>query len=546
MQPTEGFSIPRRALDVEDYIDILRRHKGWVFGPFLLTLVVSVVGAFLWPNSYDSRAVIRIKPQQIPENMVQSSINQDVGSRIDAMTADMRSHAVLTNIINNHDLYKRERARMPMEDVVEMMQKKIVIQTLTMNAGGRSIPAFAVQFTYDNRLDASKVTGDLVSQFINANSTSRNNITFESTHFLKNQADQAQKELDEAETNLANFRMKNNGRLPDQVDANSRTLQNLEANLAFQDNTISRATADKLQMETNIQVWKDSISALNREPQTIATQNKSERLAEAEREVQNLDVSLSNLRQRYGETWPDVVATKSLLEGAKKRRDDVLKEETNAKKEAPQAKALTPQTEREIRETQGNIARLESAIKAKELEIEEATKTRRRVQESIAAYQGRIDSVPLGTREYDELLRERDLKKAKYMELDVQLNKAQISQDMETNKQGELFEQLDPPSVPQSPTEPKREVIIPIGAGLGLLLGVVIAGAREMKDTSLKNLKDVRAYTQMTILGSIPLLENDFVVRRRKRLAWLAWTTACLVAAVTMAGSVVYYIATKA
>src|SRR6185369_745175 len=98
MQPTEGFSIPRRALDVEDYIDILRRHKGWVFGPFLLTLVASVVGAFLWPNSYDSRAVIMIKPQQIPESMVQSSVNQDVASRIDAMSANIRSVAVLTTI----------------------------------------------------------------------------------------------------------------------------------------------------------------------------------------------------------------------------------------------------------------------------------------------------------------------------------------------------------------------------------------------------------------------------------------------------------------
>jgi len=80
-----------------------------------------------------------------------------------------------------------------------------------------------------------------------------------------------------------------------------------------------------------------------------------------------------------------------------------------------------------------------------------------------------------------------------------------------------------------------------MGAGLGLLLGLVIAGAREMKDTSLKNLKDVRAYTQIAILGSVPLLENDFVVRRRRRMAWLAWTTACLLAVVTMAGSVVYY-----
>ena len=70
----------------------------------------------------------------------------------------------------------------------------------------------------------------------------------------------------------------------------------------------------------------------------------------------------------------------------------------------------------------------------------------------------------------------------------------------------------------------------------------MIAGAREMKDTSLKNLKDVRAYTQMTILGSIPLLENDFVVRRRRRLAWLGWTTACLAAVVLVSGSIVYYL----
>jgi hypothetical protein len=49
----------------------------------------------------------------------------------------------------------------------------------------------------------------------------------------------------------------------------------------------------------------------------------------------------------------------------------------------------------------------------------------------------------------------------------------------------------------------------------------------------------------MAILGSIPLLENDFVVRRRKRLAWLGWTTASLVAVVIMSGSVVYYYVTK-
>ncbi len=65
-------------------------------------------------------------------------------------------------------------------------------------------------------------------------------------------------------------------------------------------------------------------------------------------------------------------------------------------------------------------------------------------------------------------------------------------------------------------------------------------------DTSLKNLKDVRAYTKLTVLGSIPLLENDFVVRRRRRLGWLAWAASLLLGILLMAGSVVYYYTSRA
>ena len=72
-----------------------------------------------------------------------------------------------------------------------------------------------------------------------------------------------------------------------------------------------------------------------------------------------------------------------------------------------------------------------------------------------------------------------------------------------------------------------------------------MAVAREAKDASLKNLKDVRAYTRLTILGSVPLLENDLVVRRRKRLTWLAWSTACSVGIIIMTGSVFYYFTTR-
>jgi hypothetical protein len=195
----------------------------------------------------------------------------------------------------------------------------------------------------------------------------------------------------------------------------------------------------------------------------------------------------------------------------------------------------------QVLDVDGNIQRFESAVRAKELEIADLTSQIKQVESSINRLQGQISSAPLGEQQYSDLIRERELAKARYVDLDGRLNTAQLSQDLESHGQGQKLELLDAASLPQNPSEPKRPMVVGMGAGIGLLLGLVIAGAREMKDTSLKNLKDVRAYTQLAILGSVPLLENDFVVRRRKRMAWLGWTTACLVAMITMAGSVVYY-----
>jgi hypothetical protein len=116
---------------------------------------------------------------------------------------------------------------------------------------------------------------------------------------------------------------------------------------------------------------------------------------------------------------------------------------------------------------------------------------------------------------------------------------------VEKRNQGETLELLDAASLPVEPTEPKRPLIILGGALIGLVLGLVLTGGREMKDTTLKNLKDVRAYTNLTVLGSIPLLEDDVVVMRRKRLTLLAWSTSILVGILVMAGSYYYYITTK-
>jgi len=112
---------------------------------------------------------------------------------------------------------------------------------------------------------------------------------------------------------------------------------------------------------------------------------------------------------------------------------------------------------------------------------------------------------------------------------------------MEEHRAGETLEILEQPITPVTPTSPIRPVIISVGTLIGLAVGIVMAAAREIKNTSLKNLKDVRAYTNLPVLSSIPLLENALLVRRKRRLAWLAWSSAIIIGSIMMCGAVYYY-----
>jgi hypothetical protein len=127
----------------------------------------------------------------------------------------------------------------------------------------------------------------------------------------------------------------------------------------------------------------------------------------------------------------------------------------------------------------------------------------------------------------------------------MKLQTTNTATHMDQRKEGETLELLDAASLPSEPVAPKRSKMLPTGIGLGFLAGIVLVAVREVRDTSLKNLKDARLYTQLSILGSIPLLENDVVVQRRKQVMWVSWATATLAGLAIIGGSLAHYYMTR-
>src|SRR3984885_5845745 len=189
-QSPQLLSKPGRQLDLEDYGGILRRNRGWIAGPAFAALVLSVVIAFLWPDTYISVATIRVAPPQVPESFVPANTNQDVQGRVNALVQLILNRATSTYVINTHGLYKGKLARIPLDDVIEEM-KLNDIQVLPVRqsfAGGQretQYPAFEIRFAYSERFTAQKVATDLVARFLEENIREVSQQTISTTQFLQ-------------------------------------------------------------------------------------------------------------------------------------------------------------------------------------------------------------------------------------------------------------------------------------------------------------------------------------------------------------------------
>jgi succinoglycan biosynthesis transport protein ExoP len=565
MQAADQYTVTRRALDMEDYIDILRRHKAWIFGPAFAGIVVATVVAFLWPDTYVSTASLRVTPPQIPERFATTNINQTMNLRINSMANNIMSRSTLTNIIQTYGLYPKEQKSKPIEDIIERMKMNDIrigdVQGL--GSGGRGGGVFSVSFSYENRYLAQKVAQHVITLFIDENARQQATVSGTTREFLASEVEQAKKKLEEIESNLTAFRIRNVGHLPDERQGNVSTLGALDQRLASLNSSINRVNSDKMLLESQLRIEKDKLSQVTAMANAVVGQNdpltgapaKSERLLQLEREVLANETLLISLKEHYKEIHPDVKRVETNLAMLRRQRDEESKKQDERVKQAKAeaaaaaASATPPKRQlivtREMKDIEGNIMRTQTLIQSKENEIDEYNRDITRIHEQLKQYQGRLDSTPLADQKYAELIRDYDQAKQNYSQMTAANISSERGERVDVRKQGESLEILDPATLPFTPTLPKRPQILGVGAISGLLLGLVLAGFREVKDSALKNLKDVRAYTQLTILGCLPLLENDLVVRRRKRLSWLAWSTALLVGVMVMSGSVFFYYSTR-
>jgi uncharacterized protein involved in exopolysaccharide biosynthesis len=534
----DSLSVPRRAFDFEDYIDILRRNFLWIIAPAFLGLVISTVTAYVMQDTYFSVSIIRVTPQQIAQEVFTPLTSQDVADRISSMAQTIESRNTLQSIISNYGLYKKELQKAPLEDVIEGMKHSIVIAPVGgSSAGQRFYPSLQVGFFYSDPYTAQKVCQDLVSRFMDLSSTSDVAGKQGAGEFVKYEMNEAKRDLDALDQKLNDFRAKNAGHLPEEMQMNMQQMGALSNRVDSLNQQANRNSESRMMIEQELSIAKDRAAELH-SPQAQAL---NYRVAALDSQIEATEGNVAALRERYKEGYPDLQAAEDQLAFLKRQREAAAKE----KGVKSDTSAASAEINRQREDIQNTIDRLQTQLKANAMDAKLINGDLAAANSDLRVYESRMQGIPTGDKEYSDMLRDRDLAKQRYIDLEIKAEKSNVSIDISRRKQGETLELLDAATLPASPVAPNRQRIIPIGAAVGLIVGLVLVAIREVKNTSLKNLKDARLYTQLTILGSIPLLENDIVVQRRKQVMWVGWATATLAGIAVMAGTVAHYYISK-
>lgn len=559
MVATQSFSISRRSLDVEDYIDIGRRHAGWIAGPAFFGLVVSICVAFCLKNTYTSQATMQITPPQVTEKMVQSTVANSLSERLQSMQQQIMSRTELSSLINDPrlQLYKDEIKEKPLEDVIDEMRRAIHINYVTGDAGStKKAVAFNISFDYKDRFKAQQTVTALISKFEEQNQNTQKQDQDTVKDLVSDMLQKAKADLSDAQDKLTAFKEGNAGKLPEDVQTNIARQQSFTAKIEG----VSGKIADDRRMITQYQIAKDTAQArldvfdqdqaalanLSVVPGSAAAQQNQE-LANLDKDISSLQLSIAVEQKGHSDKYPRLRAMKEQLETFQARYAEVqakvrAKQEAQAQKDAAGPKTLIAIKAAEQRRG------IEEQIRQYEAQIKSMNDDIARLEKDKVQYQKESDEIETNLKEgtgieatYAMLKQAADMAQANYIELQKKNQLADENGQLIERKAGEVLDVLDIASLPIEPTKPKRYLIIGAGCAISLILGLAMAGLQEARDTSLKNLKDVRAYTNLPVLCSIPLLENTMLVRRKRRLTYLAWASAVVIGAAAVSAAVVYY-----
>ncbi|KXJ56727.1 MAG: sugar transporter [Colwellia sp. Phe_37] len=459
---------------IGDYLEIIRRHKKLVIYPALILAIISSAVAFLLPASYRSTGLILIESQEIPNDLVRSTVTSYADQRIEVIRQKLLTTSNVMRIVDKYKLYPEKRKNSSQQFIVDMFRQSISVDMVQANVtdprsgrARRASIAFNVSFLDKSPQRAQQVTSELVTAFLDENVKTRTARANETRAFLKEEGNKFQRKIQSLEKSIAEFKDEFSESLPELLPYNLSMVESLQEGLLANQNQAVELKDQVLTMSVELA----NLDALYPGVGTDNPMNSEQKLAQAK-------VQYAQLQTKYSSNHPDIKRLKREIEGLELE----LSSSTSKADESIKATAY-----------KGPLyLKISSKIDSTEREIKRLAANRIKLQEKLADYEKRVTETHQVKRAYDDLTRDYDNTLAKYKELRAKELQAELGENLESENKGESFTLIEPPTVPEKPEKPNRVKILAmglaaslgVGLGLALLFDMLVGGVRGYKAIS--------------------------------------------------------------
>ncbi|AGA91766.1 uncharacterized protein involved in exopolysaccharide biosynthesis [Thioflavicoccus mobilis 8321] len=544
--------------DLREYLAILRRRKWQLILPTMVLLPIAVVIALELPPVYRSAATILIERQEIPPELIRTTVTSFADQRIQIIKQRVMTLKNLGDLIDKYGLYPEIRRRRSLNAAVAEMREDVKLEMVSASVidpqSGRAKNAtIAFTLSFESRTAAmtEKITNELVSLFMAENLRQREAAVEETTGFLREEANKLADQIRQLEASLATFKEEHHDNLPELFKLNREQMQRAEGQLRDNELTIRSLQEQQLLLQTQLAQIDPQL--------TLASAGGQATALTPQARLRQLEAEYVSVAARYGPTHPDRIAIERQMKALRKvvgstdlgalraqQAEIARKLETARERYSPEhpdvqrlerdlaladrrlAAAQSGESDAPTVQSEENPAyvQLKARLEGIEIEIKGLREAQGDLKARLKTYEQRMAEAPEIELQYKELTRGYDNAVAKYREVKDKQLEAELAEALESERKAERFTLIEPPVVPDEPIEPDRPkllmlaVVGAVGAGVGHLV------LREFLDKGLYGARTVQAITGAPPMAIIPHIgiaeERRRQVRRRLLLAGVA------------------------
>jgi len=514
-------------------LEILRRRKILAVTTFMTVLAAALAFARYLPDLYRGTAMVLIE-RPISESILKAPVSGELESRLYVIKQEILSRDRLTQLINRFDLYPELRKREGIEEALTQARNDVVIQPAGPEqvSGRVKTVSFSLSFTGDSRETVAEVTNAIAAFYLAQNTAMRSGEATRTTQFLNQQLIEAKKELDRHERALSEYTTRHVGELPQQVGVNLATLERLNTQL-------------RLNGEQQIRIieQREKLFEGTREPGSVGARatdpDASPETIERLRQIEKLKTEMVGLETKTTPRHPDVIRLREQI--AALEREAAAAEAAELQKRDEAAKLATAKAEQARNDAvNGPGPQLRRrTLENLDAELAKLRQEEAGIRQTIASFEQRLESAPQRQQEYQLITRDYSAAKDLYDSLLRRYEEAQLTASMETGNHGERFRILEPALPPEGPSAPNRMRLMIMGLLLAFAAGVAAVLAREQFDTSFHSVDELREFTTVPVLVSIPPIGPPTIGHRVRTV----FATVSAVALIVVVATLSAYIA---